>query len=131
MTELPASIVRPGRGRLTAIVLLGPLAGAIALVVAQAFFGTPAVSASEIAGMAAFFVGFSYILGLVSAILAAFIYWLVYPALARRSWPLLLGACLAIGILRSALACHVGMASFEQAGVSTACRAEGGSEAND
>ncbi len=30
------------------------------------------------------------------------------------------GACLAIGILRSALACHVGMASFAQAGVSSA-----------
>lgn len=29
------------------------------------------------------------------------------------------GACLAIGILRSALACHVGMASFAEAGVST------------
>jgi nicotinate-nucleotide--dimethylbenzimidazole phosphoribosyltransferase len=29
------------------------------------------------------------------------------------------GACLAVNILRSALACHVGMASFAQAGVST------------
>jgi nicotinate-nucleotide--dimethylbenzimidazole phosphoribosyltransferase len=28
------------------------------------------------------------------------------------------GACLAVNLLRSALACHVGMASFAEAGVS-------------
>ena len=28
------------------------------------------------------------------------------------------GACLAVNILRSALACHIGMASFAEAGVS-------------
>ena len=99
MNVAPASAVRPGRGRLAAIILLGPLAGAFALVAPQLVLDRPAVYPEEFGGMTAFFVVFSYILGLVPAILAAVTYWAIYPRLHAWRWPALLPACLAIGAI--------------------------------
>ncbi|MBJ3784836.1 hypothetical protein [Devosia sediminis] len=114
MTDTPASVPRPGKGRLAAIVLLGPLVGAFALVAPQFILDTPSVYPEEYAGVAAFLVTFSYLLGFVPAVLAAIVYWLAYPRIHSMPWPLFLLACLLIGALCGALGVTLTTSAFER-----------------
>lgn len=107
-------MARPGRGRMAAIILLGPLAGALAFAGLPMAFDPPAGGVGEIGQMSLFVILFGYILGIVPSTLAAVSYWAAYPVLQRWPWPMLLLACLAIGAISGAVGVAFTMSMFER-----------------
>ena len=105
----------PGKGRLAAIVLLGPLVGAIAIVApAMLTEPPPPGDSSFVRDMTVMVLFFSYILGLVPAMLAATAYSLAYPGLSRSNWLVHLLACLSIGATSGAFGVVLSVSAMER-----------------
>ena len=114
MTGAVAEQPGPGKGRLAAIVLLGPLVGAIALAGPAMLAEPPPGEARDMIEMTVMIVFFSYILGLVPAVLAATVYAMVYPRLSRLGWLGHLLACLAIGAICGGLGVALSISALER-----------------
>lgn len=114
MTATLAKQPGPGKGRLAAIVLLGPLVGAIALVTPTMIAEPPPGGSSDLIELGIMIVFFSYILGLVPAMLAATAYALAYPRLSRLGWMNHLLVCLLIGAIGGALGVVLSISAMER-----------------
>ena len=104
----------PSKGRLTAIVLLGPLVGAIAIGAPAMLTEPPPGDSSFVRDMTVMVPFFSYILGLVPAMLAATAYSLAYPGLSRSNWLVHLLACLSIGATSGAFGVVLSVSAMER-----------------
>lgn len=105
----------PGKGRLAAIVLLGPLVGAIAIgAPAMLTEPPPPGDSSFMLDMTVMVLFFSYILGLVPAMIAATAYSVAYPRLSRLGWLVHLLACLFIGAICGALGVVLSISAMER-----------------
>ncbi|WEJ32570.1 hypothetical protein [Devosia sp. SD17-2] len=114
MTKTPTRADnRPSGTRLAAIVFLGPLVGTI-LGVGGLFLADPPdevfLADPEFSLV---ILSFGYLFGLVPAMLAAFAYWAVYPAVSHWSPAKLIPLCLGLGAISGVLGIIIVVSTFE------------------
>ncbi|SMQ59347.1 hypothetical protein SAMN06295905_0216 [Devosia lucknowensis] len=114
MIGAPASAVRPGNGRIAAIVLLGPLVGAICLFIATVLVEPLPGGSFEPVELVIFILASAYMFGLIPSVLAATVYWVVEPIWRVWSWPRLVLAYLVIGAVCGALGVFLSISALER-----------------
>ncbi|WP_338722527.1 hypothetical protein [Devosia sp. XK-2] len=118
MTTPGAYIVRPGKARLALIVAVGPMVGIIfalvlpVIVGMQVLFGWSYSIWVSLWGAAGALLSGAYLLGIVPALVGAFVYRWVSPVIGSV-WQHV-GACLAIGALCGGLGAQLPIALFSE-----------------
>ena len=113
MSIAPAIPIRPGKGRIAAIALLGPLVGTVVVFAYLSLVNAPGEISQPASVMFGFLLFYGYMFGLIPSIIAAAAYAFAYPRLFSR-WRQLL-ACLVIGALSGAIGVWLTISIFANA----------------